>query len=94
MLSSTIGYNKITLPDNFNELFINVDASNSGDDLYSFLLPRIALSTEEKRFINSNTNDNDGFCCVRATLSNINIDASYYGYTNIASSANMTVYYR
>ena len=94
LLSSTIGYNKITLPDNFNELFVNVDANNSGNTLYSFLLPRIALSTEEKRFVNANTNDNDGFCCIKATLSNIYIEASYFGHTNIGSSAKMTVYYR
>ena len=94
LLSSTIGYNKITLPDNFNELFVNVDANDSGNTLYSFLLPRIALSTEEKRFINANMSDNDGFCCIKATLSNIYIEASYFGHTNIGSSAKMTVYYR
>lgn len=84
---------KITLPDNFNELFVNVDADKRGESLYSFLLPRIALSTEEKRFINSNTNDNDGYCCIRATLSYIYLNASYFGITNITSSAKMTVYY-
>lgn len=94
LLSSTIGYNKITLPDNFNELFVNVDANDSGDNLYSFLLPRIVLSTEEKRFVNANTSDNDGCCSVRATLSNIYIGASYFGKTNIGPSAKMTVYYR
>ena len=48
MIGSAKGTTPITFPNNFNELFIKVDAVEKHDVFYSFLLPRIALSTEAK----------------------------------------------
>lgn len=94
MIGSATGTTPITLPNNFNELFIKVDATKNHDVFYFFLLPRIALSTEAKKFVNVFPSDNDGYCDINVSLRNIHLRYSYSANENITSSANTTVYYR
>ena len=77
MIGSVTGITPITLPNNFNELFIKVEAAENHNVFYSFLLPRIALSTEAKNFVNTYPSDNDGYCHICVSLSNIHLNNSY-----------------
>ena len=95
LFSSLTGSKTLTLPNNFNELFITVSAqANSSNYLYSFSIPRIALSEGIKTFMNTNSTDNNGSCSVGVSLSKIYLSNSYYGTTSIKSSSKLTVYYK
>ena len=95
LFSSLTGSQTLTLPNNFNELFITVSAqANSSNYLYSFSIPRIALSEGIKTFMNTNSTDNNGSCSVGVSLSKIYLSNSYYGTTSIKSSSKLTVYYK
>ena len=95
LFSSLTGSKTLTLPNNFNELFITVSAqANSSNYLYSFSIPRIALSEGIKTFMNVNNTDNNGSCSVGVSLSKIYLSNSYYGTTSIKSSSKLTVYYK
>ena len=94
LLGSITGVNAITLPNNFNELFATVGINTNATVLCSFSIPRIALTEETKEFANVYSTDNNGYCGIKVSLSQIIIKDVYNGTNNIKNSSRLTVYYR
>ena len=94
LLGSITGVNAITLPNNFNELFATVGINANATVLYSFSIPRIALTEETKEFTNVYSTDDNGYCGIKVSLSQIIIKDVYNGTNNIKNSSKLTVYYR
>lgn len=93
LVKSIVGTATITLPSEYEEIFVKQEYNNN---VFSTIIPKIALSTSEKRYHHGGYWSSGTYygTVFDATTSYISQDNFYSGGDNKTSEATITVYYR
>ena len=100
LLKSVTGNTSVTLPSDFSELLVEVEAPSSADYSYTFNILKSMLKTTNKRFFNgfyqtSNTVPTYGTCKLSVSLTTLKLtDVLVNSEKNVSSECTVSVYYR